>query len=56
MQIFVGETCNPESVISMTEREEGGLFHTRKVMSQRSKVWGDKVGGTLISTYKHNDI
>lgn len=56
MQIFVGETCNPESVISMTEREEGGLFHMRNVMSQRSKVWGDKVGGILISTYKHNDI
>lgn len=56
MQIFVGEICNPESVISMTEREEGGLFDMRNVMSQRGKVWGDKVGGTLISTYKHNDI
>lgn len=56
MQIFVGETCNPESVISMTEREEGGLFGMRNVMSQRGKVWEDKVGGTLISTYKHNDI
>lgn len=54
MQIFVGETCNPESV--MTEREEGGLFDMRNVMSQRGKVWEDKVGGTLISTYKHSDI
>lgn len=40
----------------MTEREDGGFFHMRNVISQIGKVWGDKVVRTLIPTYKYNDI